>query len=496
MRPRTRRRAWVHAEVRAEVRFGAALVLGAAILSATGCGFAEELLNMQPVEVVDYYPFGDTVAPEAIGEVWVEFSAEMDRSQTENAFSLSENGAVVEGRFTWSRGGRRVSFAPGTPVRASRSYALRVVTQAEDLFGNSLDRELNRVFSTGTESVPPEVRSFSPADGTVLVDPLTAVEIGFSEPLDRESFYRAFSLTPEIAGAFAWSDGDARVIFTPVAPYAPGTDYEVRLGSDATDTSGNALLDSVVIGFRFPAEEGLEVVSVARVSDGATLSEESVIFLNPLAVEKDDRFRVTFTRSVPIDRRAGIIGVTPSVSEEPTWEGEGSSALLSPGEAMIWMEVYELEVFDERYRFRITGEGSRPPEVEAAYFAPSISGAPFALLSLGDNVDFTTSNDAAVDIVVSHSREATLLLASAMEAVDVGISGGAPMRFTTRDVELRDTHPQGGPLPAGRTAVRVLLSVDAETPGGGIVTLGMGSELTDSRSNSLPEDWGLEVNGF
>ncbi|MFW5844056.1 MAG: Ig-like domain-containing protein [Spirochaetota bacterium] len=486
---------------RVGVRFGAlrcgtVLVLATTVLSATGCGFVEELMNMQPVEVVGYYPAADTVLPEAVGEVWVEFSAEMDRSQTENAFSMSENGAVVEGRFAWSRDGRRVTFTPGTPIRAARSYALRVVTQAEDLFGNSLDRELNQLFSTGTEGVPPQVLSFSPPDGTILTDPLTALEIEFSEPLDRESFYRGFSLTPEIAGAFAWSDGDARVRFTPVAPYAPGADYEARLEPDATDTSGNALVGSVVVGFRFPAEEEIEVVSVERVSDGATLSEESVTFLNPLAVEKDDRFRVTFNRSVPVERRPGILGITPSVSEQPTWEGDGSSVLLTPGEAMVWMEVYELEAVEGRYRFRITGEGSRPPLVEAAYFTPTLSGGSFALLSLGDNVDFVTSSDAAVDIIVSHSVEATLLLASAMEAVDIGVSQGAPISFSTRDVELRGEHPLRGALPPGRTAIRLLLSVDADVPGGGIVTLRMGSELKDSRSNSLPEEWSLEVNGF
>ncbi len=281
-----------------------------------------------------------------------------------------------------------------------------------------------------------------------------------------------------------------------MAPYAPGADYEARLEPDATDTSGNALVGSVVVGFRFPAEEEIEVVSVERVSDGATLSEESVTFLNPLAVEKDDRFRVTFNRSVPVERRPGILGITPSVSEQPTWEGDGSSVLLTPGEAMVWMEVYELEAVEGRYRFRITGEGSRPPLVEAAYFTPTLSGGSFALLSLGDNVDFVTSSDAAVDIIVSHSVETTLFLASAMEAVDIGVSQGAPISFSTRDVELRGEHPLRGALPPGRTAIRLLLSVDADVPGGGIVTLRMGSELKDSRSNSLPEEWSLEVNGF
>ncbi|MFP4432578.1 MAG: hypothetical protein ACLFPV_15100, partial [Spirochaetaceae bacterium] len=69
------------------LRCGTVLVLATTVLSATGCGFVEELMNMQPVEVVGYYPAADTVLPEAVGEVWVEFSAEMDRSQTENAFS-------------------------------------------------------------------------------------------------------------------------------------------------------------------------------------------------------------------------------------------------------------------------------------------------------------------------------------------------------------------------------------------------------------------------
>ena len=478
-----------------------ALILGAAValattLLATGCTFAEELINMRPVEVVDYHPRAQRVTPESLASVWIEFSAEMERSVTEAAFSLAENGGVTEGRFSWSKSGRRVSFLPATPVRVARSYTLRVTTEAEDLFGNSLDRELNAGFSTGVESVAPRVLSISPANGAVLADPFTTVEIEFSEAMHRESFYRAFSIAPDLDGAIAWSPGDRIVSFTPVAPYAPGTDYEIRLESDATDASGNSLLDSVVLGFRSPAQPLLEVTSVARMSDGGSLSDESVTFLDPMDVEKDDSFRLNFSRSVPIDRRRGIITLAPSVSARFVWEGDGSSVILTPGDEMTWMEVYELEVTDKRYRFRVTGEGSRPPAVEAAYFSPSLSRAAFSLLSLGDNVDFESADDAAVDFVVSHSSEGTLALASAMEAVDVGISQGAPISFTSRDIRLRKSHPQGGELPSGETVIRVLLAVDADIPGGGIVTLTVGDNLSDSRANSLPEEWSLEVNGF
>lgn len=474
---------------------GVLMLLSTSVLT-TGCSFVEELLNMRPVEVVDYHPSTEAVTPEAVAEVWVEFSAEMEPSVSERAFSLSENGEVVEGRFAWAKGGKRMSFTPGTPVRNARSYALRVTTEAEDSFGNSLNRELSFSFSTGAESISPRVVSFSPADGAILTDPLTLVEIEFSEAMARESFYRAFSITPDIAGAIAWNSDDSQVSFTPVAPYAPGTDYEVRVKSDATDTSGNSLLDSVVIGFRRPAQVELEVTSVARIPDGSALSDESVTFLNSLEVERDDSFRVTFSRSVPIDRRPGIITVTPSVSPQLAWEDDGSSAVVTPGDRMAWMEVYELEAASNRYRFRVTGEGSRPPGVEAAYFSPSLSGAPFARLGLADNLDFATADDAAVDIIVAHSSETSLTLASAMEAVDIGISQGAPISFTTRDIELRNSHPQGGVLPAGQTVIRILLSVDADVPGGGIVTLSVGSDLSDSRANSLPAAWSLEVNGF
>jgi hypothetical protein len=471
-------------------------LLGVLVLLGTGCDFVDEILNMRPVGVVDYYPPPGTVAPEAVASVWVEFSAEMDQSQAESAFSLTENGKVLEGRFAWSAGGRRLSFIPVTLVRRARRYDVRVTTVAEDRYGNSLDRELNVSFSTGRESVAPEIISFIPADGAVLEDPLTPVEITFSEAMDRESFYGAFSITPEIAGVFAWAAGDTGVSFAPISPYAPGADYAVRLESDATDTSGNRLLQPLVIGFRLPPEEELAAASVVRVSDGAPLLKETVVFLNPLAVEKDDTFRISFNRSVPLDRRPGIASLAPSVTGRLTWGDDGRSVLLIPGEEMSWMEVHELTVVDSRYRFRIAGEGSRPPGVVAAYFTPTLATGAFALLGLGDNVDFATSDDAAVEIIVSHSAESRLLFASAMEAVNLSVSRGAPIRFLVRDLELRDTHPQGGSLPPGRTAIRLHLSVEADTPGGGIVTLEVGTELTDSRGNSPREEWVLEVNGF
>ncbi|MBI3414429.1 MAG: S8 family serine peptidase [Verrucomicrobia bacterium] len=69
----------------------------------------------------------------------------------------------------------------------------------------------------------------------------SVVSVTFTQPMDRASAEDAFTISPAVSGAFAWTNGDQTMKFTPAAPLAPAMDYTVKISGAATDVTGATL---------------------------------------------------------------------------------------------------------------------------------------------------------------------------------------------------------------------------------------------------------------
>jgi hypothetical protein len=85
----------------------------------------------------------------------------------------------------------------------------------------------------------PTVTNTSPRGTGTNVTPL--IVITFNEPMNRGSVEAAFSITPDMNGAFAWSTDNRTVTFTPERALASATVYFVAIDSSAKDMAGNTL---------------------------------------------------------------------------------------------------------------------------------------------------------------------------------------------------------------------------------------------------------------
>ncbi|MGQ0796673.1 MAG: OmpL47-type beta-barrel domain-containing protein, partial [Methanobacteriota archaeon] len=97
------------------------------------------------------------------------------------------------------------------------------------------------------DATAPSVTTATPRGSNVNTTP--AIVIAFTEPMDPASVETAFSITPDMDGAFTWSADFRTVTFTPDRALDASTTYVVFLDSGARDAAGNALSGAYTFSF-------------------------------------------------------------------------------------------------------------------------------------------------------------------------------------------------------------------------------------------------------
>ncbi len=105
------------------------------------------------------------------------------------------------------------------------------------------------------DTTPPEVISSQPLAGALLVEPSAAIEIRFSEEMDRRSVEKAFSVTPDIEFRNLRWHGTA-LEARPATGFSDVTTYIVRVTESATDFHGVAM--GVPFEFAFSTGEAID----------------------------------------------------------------------------------------------------------------------------------------------------------------------------------------------------------------------------------------------
>ena len=136
--------------------------------------------------------------------------------------------------------------------------------------------------------------------------PLTAIDIVFSEPVRTSTVERRFRIVPYVAGTLTW-DG-TMAIFTPSAKLPAGAAFQVFVDSGFEDVEGNA------------ATTGLDAWAFETVGPPAILAatppdgSDGVPVEGALTIEFD---RYMDTRSVE-----SAIRVEPATTIRPSWSGQ------------------------------------------------------------------------------------------------------------------------------------------------------------------------------
>ncbi len=489
----------------------AALALFAALtgILMNGCDLGELDIFGKAVVVKRFAPNGEIAGiPEHIE---VEFSASMRRATTEYATIVSsQEGELIDGRFSWKSDDRIMIFSPDIPFPAREAITTTVYTDAEDINFNSLNEQL--VFRFRVETAVPSVVELLPEDGAQNVETKQEISFLFSEPIRRDDLYESFTISPTVLGTFIWMNDDREARFVPLEPLAYGQRYRLSISGSVRSISGAAIGDSEFWIFKTMSLPSIYPIAVSLISPnalpiideaaidlidrGKLLSSIEDALISDVSAEYDDLIAIRFASLVTIEERLGIISISPSVDFDMSWYDEYRSVIVRPLDRLRWGESYRLRVGESAYRFAVNGAMSRPPQVELIAYRPDIDSPESIALTEGGDVDFIPGSSGAFDIEITMPEGANLNISSIIEHFD--IDPDDIFRFTILDVvAIHEELENGEERDATHSIIaRAMVDIEQEGAPPSIVSFSIGREFVDDRGIPGDDDFTVSVNGF
>jgi hypothetical protein len=477
------------------------LACGAVCLALCGCTL---LLGLQPLEVSNWHPRESRLTAAAAGTIWVEFSADVDRTKAEEAFSLSENTSPMPGSFSWS--GNRVTFTPSRPLTDGNDYELAVLSSAETRDGNSLKKDFRFAFTTRSESGRPTVVGITPADGSRVSNALQPVVVQFSEPADQTSFLAAWSVSPDPGGSISFDVTGAIATYTPLSEWQPGTEYSITVSDAFTDRSGNHLASSLRTRFTAGSDNVRpNLVAVYPVTNGtpaATPLTAGSATAPATGIEATMGLQIVFDKAVQRQNLESFIDIEPAWGFQLDPSGlPQTSFTLTPTERFVYGTLYRLVIkhgvldtsgnataADTGHFFRVDGPTTKPPSVKLVLF----NGDTTPLAPFGNLVVAGGSSVVFFDLYFDIASDASIDPFSLMHAFTITTTNGAFLTVTPTAIEtgtFADPQPAAEP---GLVPARITVSI-TNSPNSGIVTLGVAAGFTDSAGNVMSTAYSLPL---
>lgn len=225
--------------------------------------------------------------------------------------------------------GRTVTFAHASLFQKGAAYELkaflRTVKRNYETGQTTLNDELVQLTTSAfTTIAAPAVQHYAPT-GTG-VDPNGPIRLEFKQVMERESTQAAFSITPSVAGSFAW-ETDQIMVFTPGQPLTKGQTYDVALANTAKAASGFALDENFTWSF---TTIGLVTVTGFSPADGATGADVTT----PI--------RIVFNQPVDHASAEKSFSISPATAGAFAWDG--NTMIFDPASNLAYNVTYTVTV--------------------------------------------------------------------------------------------------------------------------------------------------------
>jgi hypothetical protein len=302
--------------------------------------------DTNPPNIIAHSPSGDNVTASTV--ITITFDEPMNKGSAEDAFIVVP---FVNGSYSWT--GNTLIFTPDSDLEYGTIYYIYMEIGAKDEAGNALEQPYQFSFTTEPDVYPPYIIGHSPSGDEVELN--TTITITFNEPMQNQSVEQAFSIAPNVSGAFTWSGN--LLIFIPVE-LANNTLYTVTIGTGAKDTTGNNLQMQYQFSFTtrrdpyppfvvdaWPTGEDIPIDSVIMVTFNESMDHSSVYSafrINPYVpgsfswegntlvftpngnLAENTRYTITISKSIK-DESGNTL------SEDYSWEFETGTSETTSG---------------------------------------------------------------------------------------------------------------------------------------------------------------------
>ncbi|MDC7226720.1 MAG: Ig-like domain-containing protein [Spirochaetales bacterium] len=314
---------------------------------------------------------------------------------------------------------------------------------------------------------PLEIISWQPGC-YICGDQKVSISVTFSQPPDKASAERAFSLTcngVQPAGRLYCSD--CLLQFIPYSPLDTGTEYLIEVSSTVETESGNSMSEDFTARFRI-GEEALrpEVTNISP-ADGE-ITEDC---FSPLTI--------SFNTAVGLDSILENLSISPPIRGRASMSEDFRVLTYSPVEAMSWGTEYIVKLSDDLCS--ISG-GTAAAEFTSAFFAGSDNQPP--------EIIEATSEDGSVILTRSPSEGEVLIWNSWSKngRVRLAFSEEIDRESAVQSINIEPSTATTFSFNEDEQPASLLIEFDEGLRWQTMYKLRVSTALTDCRNNTLEQE--------
>jgi hypothetical protein len=216
------------------------VTLSTALKAADGTSLPSpytETFSTGSFQITGTYPSDGTTNWPPTNSITVSFNNNIDTSSINSAFSISPEVAGYFGNdYSASYG---FSFIPYTGFKSNTTYTVLISTALKSSNGTNLPAPYSFSFSTAPFQVLSIFPSVYVPNGRI--GRTSYFEVSCNAVIDTSTPRSAFSITPDVSGAFHLYPGKSYFLFYPDSQLVPSTSYTVEISKSLKAADGTTL---------------------------------------------------------------------------------------------------------------------------------------------------------------------------------------------------------------------------------------------------------------
>lgn len=167
------------------------------------------------------------------------FSAQVNPISAMKNFLFAEDERQIEGKLDFFE--NALIFVPNEQISENHCYKIAVYSGAQDLDGNTLQRDYQKTFYTKNDLTPPivvQAKTLEDSEKNTY-----ELQIFFNKEINKKSFDESFSMEPEAESFVTWTEDGKTAKIQFKAPLLERTLHSIKIEKNLKDRLNNTMLN-------------------------------------------------------------------------------------------------------------------------------------------------------------------------------------------------------------------------------------------------------------